>query len=338
MNQSAVRFPFQLVLMALTSALFGYCFYRSFTEFATPEQTIQVNNLTPQQIKQIGKPPGEITVGLIIRDFLTFDPIKNDFVFIGNIWFSYDPETISIDLLSKFRFDKAEILEKSEPSSTIIGNRFVVNYTIKVHFKNQLLYQYFPFDDHQLTLQLINPYALAYDVSFNTVPSNFEVTPATKSQGWTVINKTTSPGYSELQGVENPTPYPTVLFTIDYLRTGIRQAFTILLPLLALFFVSLFSFSLEPAQYATRSMAITAGSITAILAYKFVIENISPVAGYFMISDYIYLMFLCAISLTFILSIVALNQSVGIKKFLIVLLHLFVCISFVYITLFWTPR
>jgi hypothetical protein len=336
-----VSLSFQFTLITITIVVFSYCIYKSFTSFATRETPIKIKKLTPQLIKQFGEPPGQIDIGLIINDFLTFDTVKNDFVAVGTVWFEYDPGTITIDVLSKFRFNRAEIIEKLEPVSRIVNNKFIVSYGIKIRFKNPLSYQFFPFDDHRISLELVNQYLSITDINFDAVASNFSTNASTKEQGWTIVNKEANPGYLDAEGKEGQeekAAYPVVAFSTDYLRTGIRHAFTILLPLMALFFISLFSFSLNPLHYATLAISLSAGSVTGLLAYRFVIESISPVVGYFMMSDYIYLLFLAAVSLVFLLNIIALNLMLWIKQILIFIIHLFVCSLFIYLTLIWTSQ
>lgn len=290
-------------------------------------------------MEKFGGHPGIITTGLTISDFLTFDPVKDDFTFIGIVWFEFDPAAITLDLLSKFRFNRAEILEKSDPDARIVNNRFLVRYNVKVHFKNQLNYQFFPFDDHRLSIQLVNPYVSTSEIIFESVASNFSVKAATEQLGWTLIEKQVETGFIETDikdgGQHANLYYPGIFFAINYLRTGIRYAFTILLPLLAIFFISLFSFSLDPTRYATLAISLSAGSVTALLAYRFVIENLSPAVGYFMISDFIFFLFLGMVSLIFILSIVLKNLPLWVKQLLIVSLHAIVCSVFIYLTFFW---
>lgn len=336
----AVSLLFQFVLILLTSLIVGVCIYRSFSYFSPNEAPVVIEKLTPKLLEQLGGHPGIITAGVTIDDYLVFDPVKDDFTFIGTVWFEFDPAMITLDILGKFRFNRAEIKEKSEPDARIINNRFLVRYTVKVSFKNQLSYQYFPFDDHQLSLQLINPYVSANEIIFESVASNFDIRAMTNTIGWTLIDKDVSAGVIPTQinaanDTEKNIYYPGVFFILNYLRTGIRYAITILLPLLALFFISLFSFSLNPIGYDSLAITLSAASVTGILAYRFVIENLSPAVGYFMVSDYIFFLFLILVSVIFVFCILLKRIPLWGKHFLIVAAHAIICAFFIYLTFVW---
>lgn len=330
---------FQFIMIVITSLTISACLYRSFRYFSTNEPEVTVQKVTPALLEKFGGHPGIITAGLTISDFLIFDPVKNDFTFIGVLWFEYDPTMITLDLLGKFMFQRAEILEKSEPDTRIVNDKFIVRYTVKIHFKSQLLYQSFPLDNHRVSLQLFNPYIATSDAIFESVASNFSIKAATTALGWTLINKEVSTGFISAEGKmgqgQTKLYYPVILFSLEYLRSGIRYAFTILLPLLAIFFISLFSFSLDPTRYATLAITLTAGSVTALLAYRFVIENMSPAVGYFTMSDYIFFLFLCMVSIVFIFSMILKNIPRFIKVILVFTLHLTVCLVLLYLMLFW---
>ena len=56
---------------------------------------------------------------------------------------------------------------------------------------------------------------------------------------------------------------------------------------------------------AERSVVVGPAIVTAILAYRFVIESISPKdVGYFMLSDQLFFLFLGLISLIFVVNII----------------------------------
>lgn len=338
-NAKPVPLIFQFSMIGLTIFIVSICLYRSFNVFTTTEQKASTKKITPELLAQFGGHPGLVNVGLSIDDFLSFDPVKNDFVFIGTIWFEFNPAAITLALLSKFRFKAADILEKSEPEAKIINDKFIARYTIKVRFKNQLQYQYFPFDDHRIILELANPYVSTSDVIFHAVESNFLVKADTTAIGWKKMNREVNAGYVETEINEGQRQtrfyYPVVVFSVDYLRNGIRYAFTILLPLLAIFFISLMAFSLNPVANATLAITLSAGSVTALLAYRFVIENLSPTVGYFMLSDFIFFLFLCMVSLIFIFSIVLRQLPLWLKFVLVFIFHAIVCSAFIYLALFW---
>jgi hypothetical protein len=123
--------------------------------------------------------------------------------------------------------------------------------------------------------------------------------------GWMIIDKNATTGYEEARFEDNSDhgqqkSYPITVFSFDVERYGLRHLLTILLPLLLSFYIGLFSLS-------TSSGGIRIGiiSITAIVSYRFVIDRVSPSVGYFMISDYLFFLFLIAALVPFIGSIAA---------------------------------
>lgn len=328
---------FQFVMIIITSIIIGFCLYRSATFFTSNDPSPSLQELTPKRVEQFGGTSSSVATGLYISDFISFDLVKNNIIFTGIIWFEFDPELITLDLISKFKFEGAEILEKSEPDSRIVGDKLLVRYIIKVHLTPHMSYQYFPFDDHRIYLMLVHPLTSPIDMIFNATTSDFDIKAATQAFGWQLHDKQVKAGFIEARVQEQQSTifHPSVLFSMDYLRSGIRYALTIFLPLLAIFFISMFAFSLDTYKSSTLPITLSAGSVTAILAYRFVIENLSPSVGYFMISDYIYLLCLLVVSLVFTLSIIMKQISYILKKLIVIALHGVIAGAYIYLMLFW---
>ena len=110
---------------------------------------------------------------------------------------------------------------------------------------------------------------------------------------------------------------------MEFSRFGTRQLISILLPLLLIFYITVFCFSIEPQT----SIGLSTGSMTAIIAYRFVIENLSPASGYFMLSDYLFFLILSACFITFFLNVLDVflfTIPMNIKKAGIIGIHGFV--------------
>ncbi|MFA6066502.1 MAG: hypothetical protein WC707_04975 [Candidatus Babeliaceae bacterium] len=334
-----VRPLFQLIMIVITGSILAVSLYRSSLYFTSTDPTPAISRLTPKILEGFAGNPSVVRTGIFISDFLTFDPVKNDFIFKGIVWFELDPAIISIDMLKKFTFERAEILERSEPYTRIINDKLFVRYDVKVRFKTQLQYSYFPFDDHRIFLQLVHGVVSPDEMIFESSSADFIVHFSTAALGWTAIDRHVVTGFIE-SDVDPYDPkknvyHPSVLFSIDYQRNGIRYALTILLPLLLIFFVSLFIFSIDAFKYSTVAVSLAAGSVTALLAYRFVIENFSPAVGYFMLSDYIFFLFLFASSFVFFFSIILVKLTHLLKKIIIMGLHTFVSGVCIYLFFFW---
>lgn len=332
-----VGFQFFLIILSMTAI--AYCMYIATSHFTSSDTIPVIQKYNPSTVDRFGTHAAIISSGLYIKNFLVFDPVKNNFIFNGVVWFEFDPEAITLDVLNKFSFERAQILEKSEPETRMVNGRFLVQYNLRVSFNNQLNYRYFPFDDHKVYLQLTNSLVFPSDVIFDSAPSNFAIQTSVSGLGWDLVNKDVSIGFFEVDIHEDRSQinvsHPTVLFSLDYMRNGVRYALTILLPLLAIFFIALFIFSLNIVKYPTLAITLSAGCITATLAYRFVIESVSPIVGYFMVSDYIYFLFVFVTSLIFMISNILPRLYYWHKIILLLLLHAIVTGLIVYLLYFW---
>ena len=334
-----VRPFFQLIMIITTACILAGSVYHSSHYFTSTDPIPQLSQLTPKILEGFGGAPTIVHTGLFINDFLTFDPVKNDFIFTGIIWFEFDPAVISIDTLGQFTFERADIIHRSQPYTRIVNDRLFARYDIKVRFKTQLHYSYFPFDDHKIFLELVHSFLAPDEMIFESSLADFIVQFSTGSLGWVNIDRQVKTGYIESDvdqfDRKKNVYHPAIIFSIDYQRNGVRYAITILLPLLLIFFVSLFIFSIDAFKYATVAVSLAAGSVTALLAYRFVIENFSPAVGYFMLSDYIFFLFLFAVSFVFFFSIILVKLTHILKKMIILTLHIFVSGICIYLLFFW---
>ncbi len=142
-------------------------------------------------------------------------------------------------------------------------------------------------------------------------------------------------GYSHAQlqkyPSENDVYHPRLLFELEYAHAGLRQALTILLPIILTFFMAIFSFTMDPKKNYAPVLALSMGAVTALLAYRFVIENLSPKVGYFMLSDYLFSLFLLAVVTIFFLNIGSFKLRERHKKLIIIAIHAFVLVACLYI-------
>lgn len=330
---------FQFSLIILSSILLTFSLYRGLVTFTSSDSIPPLETISPQKLASWGSTPSIVRVGLYIDTFQIFDVVKNNFIFTGSIWFQFVPGAISLNTLEHFAFARGQILYRSAPDSKLIDSQLLVKYNIRVSFNSSTDFSYFPVDDHRINLMLVHQFVSPNELLFESTQQEFIIIPDTRPFGWEIVNKYVNAGYlSETLDVNDPRKnvlYPAVLFSIDFARKGIRYLITILLPLLLVFYLTLFSFSLDPKSAITLS----AGGITAILAYRFVIENISPLVGYLMISDYLFFLFLASSFFIFFAVTVdgyAWKFSALQKKIVIIILHLVVSTTTTYIFLFFS--
>jgi hypothetical protein len=336
-HSSAVSPLFQFVLIIASALLMTVALYRGIISFTTFDVAPPMEIVSPQKLIEFGGSPGIAKVGLYIDQFQTFDMVKNEFIFSGSIWFQFVPGIISLNTLEKFEFARGQILYRSAPDTMLLDQYILVKYNIRVSFTSDLNYTCFPIDDHRIFLMLIHHFVSPNELLFESTQQEFIILPDTTIFGWTELNRTVTTGYlSEVldsNDARKTHQYPVTLFALDYARSGVRYIITILLPLLLIFYLTLFSLSLDEKAAITLST----GSITAIIAYRFVIENISPAVGYLMISDYLFFLFLACSFLVFFLNTIEMfteRVPVTYKQIAVCVLHLTVSSFTTYMFMF----
>lgn len=317
---------FQVAFILLTAvslcAMFGYRFYF----FKSRDPVVQCETISPQKFKEFGAYSNEVGVGLQIDAFETFDIVKNEIVFAGQVWFSMIPGSISLDTLEKFYFSRGEIIFKSQPYLFVEEEKLFVIYRLRVKMSTYLNLVDFPVNNHTICIQLDHPYVNPNELLFEPRLDNFTINGELKPFGWTLFDKRVKSGFlmriSENVENKNTGYYPTVLFYFDIMRYGTQYALTIFLPLILIFFVILFCFSVVENSI---SFSLAVGGVTTILAYRFVIANISPQVGYFMMTDYLFLLLLAGGVIVFLTHVndVFYKQfiSIKIKKCIVIGMH-----------------
>jgi hypothetical protein len=298
----------QAIVMVIVALVAFTVAYRPYTRFISLEPEINVVPITPQKIKDWGGVPARVTVGLYINNFPTLDFVNNDFIFDGILWFEFDPALISLNTVSKFSFERGEILSMSEPYTQIIDNKFFARYTLRARFKSELVYKLFPFEGHRLDIVLINRTIQPSEMIFRTYASFFVISDAIKLPGWYIFDKSIKSGMVQSildkYEVQKEVSYPLAVFSIDLHRAGTRNLFLILLPLFMLYFISLFCFAFNPETHSGTIFSLASAGVTGLLSYRFVIEGMTPKVGYFVLSDRLFVLFLAASLIEFVLAVI----------------------------------
>lgn len=333
-----VRPAVQVALIILSACIIWYCLFRRLDTFTTKDPRPPIINVTPEIYNNFGGFPDTIEIGLYLNQFRTFNMINNEFDFDGILWFEFNPDILSLQTLERFVFKGGEIVSKSSPDAQIVDNKLLVRYNIRVKCTGQLNYADFPLDNHTLNLVVANYFISPSTALFSSSVKEFIIKAQTQSFGWeridhrvsTGIEKTEIDTYSDFK----TNYYPIALFSIDFARYGIRYTLSIMLPLLLIFYLSLFSLSWSKGG----GVGMATAGITATLGYRFVIENLSPKVGYFMMSDYIFFLFLTCNALIFLVNIIdAYARPLTLKEKIgaLCILHIIILIASIYLFLFW---
>lgn len=337
-EEAKIRPFIQVVLIILSATIIGGLLSVRLNHYIMNDPKPPIFHITPETYKTFGGFPDTIQVGLYISQFRNFNIITGEFDFDGIIWFEFNPDILSLQTIEKFVFKSGDIVSKSSPDTQMVDDKLLVRYNIRVKCTSPLNYSAFPLDDHALQLVIANYFIAPSTALFSSSVREFIVKAQTESFGWERTNRTVKTGIEKMEidlyNAKKTNYYPIAIFSIDYARSGIRYTLSVLLPLLLIFYLTLFSLSW--GKGGGVNMAI--GGITTTLGYRFVIENFSPKVGYFMLSDYIFFLFLICNAITFLINIVdayARPFSLREKCSSLIGLHTLVIAACIYLFIFW---
>lgn len=320
---------YQIIFILISIAIISKALYDNMQSNFIYDEAPHIIKITPKEFKELNGFPSFISTGIHINKFEKFDTIKNEFLIDGILWFKLVPGTISLQTLELFSFDRGEIIKKSPPDIHLENDQIVIRYGIKIKFSTNLNYINFPIDNHRIYLTLSHEFVSPREIQFVTSEHFISLDTKALPTGWSLLDQNATSGYEEALFEEttsnNKKKYPAVLFSFDFERYGFRHLLTILLPLLLSFYIGLFSLS-----SSRGGIRIGIVSITAIVSYRFVIDRFSPNVGYFMISDYLFFLFLFAALIPFIGSIAAnYNRHITplLLKLMVCLLHIIVIVT-----------
>jgi hypothetical protein len=316
--------------------------YYPTTVFSPADPAPEVQPLTPEAAKKIGISSKSITVetGMYIENFHEFDLTNNNFVITASIWFKFDPSVISLDTIGQFSFDKGDILSISKPDTKFIDKLLFAQYRIKLKFTTNLNHKTFPLNDHRIYLILTNKFISPKEIIFTASESGLTLSPNMIIAGWENVGHAVMTGYTQAQLERHDTKTtiynPVVVFSIDFIRSGMRQIFVLVLPLFFVFFLALMTLSLDPAEFAGMRISLSIANISALIGYRFIIENISPKVGYFLLSDHIFNLFLALVFMVFFFHIATLKKAPAfLRGMYLILLHVIFLSVLYYLLVYW---
>lgn len=316
----------QIVLLITFTIFLAWSFYKTIGVFYSVDEYPPIVSMTPQRVVKLGGSPATVDVGIFIRGLPEFDITKGKVSADLIVWFLFDPRLLSLDTISKFAFDNADTLYKSAPYTRVEGKKIIVRYDMKVLLRTSLNYKHFPLDDHRIDFMLTNYFLSPSEVVFKASRANMILSPEVRTTGWVSVDKFVRTGYLsdslDPYNEDNSVLHPRTIFSFDFARTGFRHIMLIVIPLLLIFIITLFSLSFNPyGPFTTAIMPISAGGITAIIAHHFVVDRMSPVTGYLMISNYLFLFTLTGCTFVFLINVFARRIKRPVKNTVILLLY-----------------
>ena len=331
----AVSMRLQVVLDFITFVLSLIFVYFGYLQFSTTDVVPNITFLTPKQIVEKEGPGVPVTIGLYIKGFPEFDIVKSKFTVDLVASFRFDPKKITIDQIDKFTFTNADVTSKTKSLVKIENKNIVVYYSMRVAFYAPLGYKTFPVDDHRLFFIMDNNFLTVSQVFCMSSYSDVTINPEISVEGWYLVDKGVMAGFIPSSLDTDSILYqPRIVFYFDFIRSGFRYTLILLLPLMLIFFTTLFSFSfeLDPSESsATRPfdlISVSTSGLLALVAYRFVIETFSPGVGYFLISDYVFFYFLIALTVVLVVNALGTKISGTHKTAVVIALHIITNISF----------
>ena len=339
-KSNALSFSFQsITLIVLTLGIFLLVSLQ-LKKFCAIDAQPPLIPITPKTMSSFAQKPAPVTVGITITDFPEFKVASNTFVMRGIIWFRFDPSLISLSTVEQFSFVKGTLDYRSPALTQLDGDMVIARYDIKATFRTDLYYGFFPFEDHTLYFMLTNatvsPDEMLFDSSYaDVLVDNPSV------NGWTFDDHRVTVGYQRIPfgGTlsKKAITHPVVLVALDFFQDSIRYIFTIFLPLLIIFYITMFSFCFDQVEEHSTLVSLTTANIAALVTYRFIIETMTPPVGYPTIADHLYFLFLTITFLTFLINSVGPYLTIFQKKIVSITIQVLVFLAILYLLFFWIP-
>lgn len=298
------------VMIAITITIL-IAFKIALGRFNTTDVLPQVKGINTKVIKKFGAFSVKVRVGMFVKNFPIFDIKKNEFHMDSIVWFEFNPDEITLEVIDKFSFDKGRIIQKSPPDIRVMGDKVFVKYNVLFRIKSDLNYHKFPFEDHQIAIMLSNDFVTPNEMYFMADNSSFQASPDIFPANWKLQDLNVEPGFKVLELDEQDkskiSSSPKVLYTINVVKASIKKMLVLFIPLFAAIFFSLFTFLMNLTN-AQGKFRLSLSAMTALLGYRFVIDRIMPQVAYFTTTDEIYLLFLILTFICFVFQLIFTRQ------------------------------
>ena len=135
--------------------------------------------------------------------------------------------------------------------------------------------------------------------------------------------------------------HPKILFAIDFQRAGIQDILLIFIPLCLMLFMCLFGLGFDPPGDSAKILTLSLSGITGLISYRFVLQNLTPQVGYFILSDFFFLLFLSLSFVSFFIGLIMIrrakitNNIIVLRGVVYLSTHIIVIGSTYYLLFYW---
>lgn len=293
-----------IIFAGLTTIAFSIITLVPVLHYDARETPPELSPFAPSEASQFSQETALVKTEFYVDDFPTFDINANNFILVGYLWFTFDPTILPSKLVGEFSFEGGRITEKTLVDSVLVGNLLRVKYRVVVDFSSNLDNHRFPLSDHRIFLILTNTSFTTKEVIFQSFLRDFTLNQGIDPEGWTLKSRSVTYGSElasgEASAAQIETAYPRVVFDFAFKKPGLREAMTIIIPMFLIYLIGIVALIIRGSKDPVTALTLAVASISGILAYRFVIEAVSPKSGYMLISDQLTLVFFIATFIVFL--------------------------------------
>jgi len=293
-----------IIFAGLSTIAFGIVALVPVMHYDAREIPPELSPFVPSEASQFGQETSLVKTEFYVDDFPVFDINANNFNLVGYVWFTFDPNILPAKLMGEFSFEGGRLTEKTLVDSVLVGNLLRVKYRVVVNFSSNLDNHRFPLSDHRIFLILTNTSFTTKEVIFQSFLRDFTTNQGIDPEGWTLKSRSVTYGSElasgEAAAAQIETAYPRVVFDFAFKKPGLREAVTIIIPMFLIYLIGIVALIIRDSKDAPTALTLAVGSISGILAYRYVIEAVSPKSGYMLISDQLTLVFFVATFIVFL--------------------------------------
>ncbi len=306
-----VKFKVFIFVCMLLYVLF--LFKATLSTFRTEDKIPNVKTIGLLMQKDFRYISAKVRTGMYIKNFPTFDFVNNRFVVDGLVWFEFNQDEIMLDTIDKFSFQNSKIIKKEGPIVRSYDDKILALYNVQFETKTDLNFYRFPLEDHRVSIVLTNEATSPSEMYFDDRSkwSSLVIADNIFTSNWEVHNKNILLGYKELGfdrfNKQRRAQHPTVVFTVDFKKIGIKKVLIIFIPIFFAVFLALFTFLMSFNSHLGK-FTLSVSSVTALLGYRFVIQKMMPKVGYLTVTDMLYFFFLFFAIAIFIFQLLLVRQ------------------------------
>ena len=303
---------FKFVTLCFTAVMLALFFIIAFSRSYITDPASSIKQIEYTKAKEFGRFQARVSTGIHVENFSFFDMIGNRFIVDLIVWFEFNNDEVMLDTISKFSFENGKIIKKSPPDIKLSNGKTFAKYRVRVELNANLNYHNFPMENHRFPIAIANGFFTPQEIIFVVSNTAFVIDPHIFIANWKVGRLITDYGYYEsaLDQVDSTKKVlePVAIFTIEFIKRGIRKAFIIFIPIFIAFFLALFSFLMLLNNVGGRAR-LAVYSISALLGYRFVIETVMPKVGYFTTTDHVYNILLSLAFVVFVVQTFLIKQN-----------------------------